>query len=658
MHRKTASLARAAVVAPAIAALALPLHGSAATATTGFTKTSGLHFTAANLGPSSDQSCDIVYDLYVPNDATATHQVPAVLTTNGFGGSKNDQASVAALLANNDYEVLSYSGLGFGGSSCSIELDSPEWDGRAASELVSLLASPREHPEVAKNAPGDPVVGTWGGSYGGGFQFALAAVDPRVDAMIPQITWNDLSYSLAPNNDSASFNYAASPPGAPKFEWTDLFFADGAAQVGINHGTSGNPPTGCPGFDRQVCVSQAETTATGYPTADTTALLRHASAEYELFENPQAHVPPMMLMQGQNDTLFNFADAVANYRGALRRGAPVKLVLKEGGHSGPAAPGEVNDSDPAKGYLDQLYLDWYAKYLKHQDVDTGPQVEFFRDWVSYDTNGSAQPAYGSSHTWPVGPVQQLYLSGGGPGSGGSLVGDTGSVVAGSQTFVNPPGGQPSSYSETSDQGQKLAPTDPPGEFASWSTAPLAADTDVVGIPQLAFTVSAPLASSADPTTELVLYGKLYDVDPAGNVTLVHGIVAPLRVADATRPVHLNLPGQVHRYAAGHRIELVLASTDQAYAGSRVAGPITVAADPAHPSVLSLPLAPAAQTSKHGGVAGASLNPASSGAAATAVSLPNTAAAGGPSRGMVVMLSIAVSAFALMSSRRRRARAGR
>src|SRR5579864_250160 len=271
-HSRTAALLGVAALASAAAGVGMPAHGSAATTATGFTKTTAAHFTATKLGPTGDQSCDIVYDLYVPNDASASHQVPAILTTNGFGGSKNDQASVAALLANNDYEVLSYSGLGFGGSSCSIELDSPEWDGRAASELVNLLAA---RPEVAKDAPGDPVIGTWGGSYGGGFQFALAAVDPRIDAMIPQITWNDLSYSLAPNNGPADRNYFSAPPGAPKFEWTNLFFADGMAQVASNAGTSGNPPTGCPGFDRQVCIANAETAAAGYGTPDVIALLQH-----------------------------------------------------------------------------------------------------------------------------------------------------------------------------------------------------------------------------------------------------------------------------------------------------------------------------------------------------------------------------------------------
>ena len=621
MARKGMRLRASLVALPglllATAAAQGPLHaGAAGSGLTTFTTQSNLHFTATGLGPNA-QSCDIVYDLYVPADAGPTHQVPAILTTNGFGGSKNDQASVAALLATHDYEVLSYSGLGFGGSSCSIELDSPEWDGRAASQLVSLLGN---RPEVAKKGLDNPVIGTWGGSYGGGFQFALASVDPRIDAMIPQITWNDLSYSLAPNNGPVDRSYASAPPGAPKFEWTNVFFADGMAQPALNPGTSGNPPTGCPGFDREVCTANAETAASGYAPPDVIAFLQHASAESELFDKAGTHVPPMMLMQGQNDTLFNFSDALANFDGAKRRGAPVKLVLKEGGHSGPDAPGEVNDADPSKGYLDQLYLNWYDRYLKHLPVDTGPEVEFFQDWVTYDHNGSAQPAYGSAPSWPVGPVRQMYLSGGSSGSPGALVTDPGSVTAGSQTFVNPPGGQPSSYSETSEAGQLTAPSDPPGEFAAWQTPPLAADTDVVGVPELTFSVSAPATSNLDPATELVLFGKLYDVDAAGNATLVHGIVSPLRVADTSTPVHIYLPGQVHRYAAGHRIELVLASTDSAYLGSRIPGPITVSVDPAHPSVLSLPLGPAAAP-------GATLPEAPSSALLLLLALPLAAGGG-------------------------------
>src|SRR3954463_6549282 len=74
-------------------------------------------------GPSGDvHQCDIVGDLYKPDTASASKPAPAVLTTNGFGGSKDDQADMAKLLASRGYVVLSYSGLGFGGSGCKITL--------------------------------------------------------------------------------------------------------------------------------------------------------------------------------------------------------------------------------------------------------------------------------------------------------------------------------------------------------------------------------------------------------------------------------------------------------------------------------------------------------------------------------------------------------
>jgi len=72
-----------------------------------------MHFDVV-VGPAGDQHCDIVGDLYTP----AVTPAPAILTTNGFGGSKDDQAGIARFAAAHGYVVLSYSGLGFGGSGC------------------------------------------------------------------------------------------------------------------------------------------------------------------------------------------------------------------------------------------------------------------------------------------------------------------------------------------------------------------------------------------------------------------------------------------------------------------------------------------------------------------------------------------------------------
>ncbi len=85
------------------------------------------------------RQCNVVGDLYVPSDASPAHREPAILTTNGFGGSKADQATLAKELGARGYITLSYSGLGFGGSGCPITDDDPTSDGAVAKQLVSFL---------------------------------------------------------------------------------------------------------------------------------------------------------------------------------------------------------------------------------------------------------------------------------------------------------------------------------------------------------------------------------------------------------------------------------------------------------------------------------------------------------------------------------------
>src|SRR5947207_10615667 len=156
MKRRRATVIRLLGLVAGLLARAPP--GAAADSTPPYTKISDQTTRATGLGPNRDQYCDVLYDLYLPNSASPSSPVPAILTTNGFGGSKDDQASEADLFARNGYLVLSYSGLGFGGSSCAIEIDSPEWDGRAASHMVDLIAARndviKDGPTTRGSAPG------------------------------------------------------------------------------------------------------------------------------------------------------------------------------------------------------------------------------------------------------------------------------------------------------------------------------------------------------------------------------------------------------------------------------------------------------------------------------------------------------------------------
>ena len=142
--------------------------------------------------------------------------------------------------------VLAYTGLGFPDSGCKITLDDPDYDGKAGKQMVDVLAGTRSYTRgrqpasgshvVAQESPGDPRVGMIGGSYGGQIQYAVAKQDKRVDALIPIITWNDLSYSLAPNNTDLARGVTYRTPGVGKREWVDLFFG-----VGIVRRRAGRP---------------------------------------------------------------------------------------------------------------------------------------------------------------------------------------------------------------------------------------------------------------------------------------------------------------------------------------------------------------------------------------------------------------------------------
>ena len=533
------------------------------------------------VGPDDATHCDVVADIYKPVTATAATPAPVILTTNGFGGSKDDQAGTGAAFAKRGYVVMSYSGLGFGGSGCDIHLDDRDWDGKAAQDLVTYLAG---LDYVKKDAPGDPRLGMIGGSYGGQVQYAVAAIDKRVDTIVPIITWNDLAYSLAPNNLAKGAHPEGTPPGVPKWQWTELFFGVGASQPLQHLDTTPVPPSTCPGFAPEVCPANATTLALGYPTKDTIALLRHASVATYV-DDVQI---PTLIAQGEADTLFNLNEAVATYEALKARGVPVKLMFQSWGHSGSApAPGELNLAEPEGTYQGEVFAAWFDRWLKGMDVDTGAEFEFFRPWVTY--SGSAEPAYGKAPGYPLKDTLPLRLS------GSNALAGPGSVVApGSATFAAPPGGEPASYSETSavqtqQPFKSMPPYDPPGTFAAFSTPVLTGDVDMVGVPTLDVTVSAPVSTYADPGVAPTLYAKLYDVAPDGSLTLVHRLVSPVRLGAANQRVRIHLPGIVHRFAEGHRVRLVLATTDQAYLSSRAAHVLTVTNDPAAPHVLTLPV---------------------------------------------------------------------
>jgi putative CocE/NonD family hydrolase len=602
-----ATLAATAIAASGAALGALPA-GSAQAAADSTPGYSVRHILVDVLvGPSGDQPCRVTADVYRPDSATRTHKAPAILTTNGFGGSKDDgnQTAVGRGFVREGYVVLSYSGLGFGGSGCKITLDDPDYDGRAGRQLVDVLAGSRTFTDettgstgriryVARERAGDPRVGMIGGSYGGEIQYAVAMQDKRVDALIPIITWNDLSYSLAPNNTDFARGVSYRTPGVAKKEWIDLFFgagiADGVQGASVDPSRLAPP---CPNFADQACPSAAQLNTLGYPDETTMAFARHASvASY--VSRVKA---PTLLVQGQKDTLFNLQEAVATYRALRRQGTPTRMVWQSWGHSGATpAPGELDlgAASLRSSYLGRRFLSWMDHYVRgDRTAPVGPAFSYFRSWVRYDraparAGRAVRKAYAERSRFTQRPTATLFFSG-----TDRLTRSASTVRAGSAPFAVTPAG--TSYSETSGlEGSQVdqPPSDAPGSFVAFTSRPLARPVALVGSPRLTLRLDAPVAAAAQdagPAGKLVLFTKVYDVAPDGSITLENRLISPVRVGDVTGPVHVQLPGIVHKLRKGHRIRVVVAAGDMAYAGNTTSQPVTVTTSPGRPSLVRLPL---------------------------------------------------------------------
>lgn len=559
------------------------------------------------VGPGNDQPCSVAADLYTPDGVSASHKAPAILTTHGFGGSKDDsnQTAVGEGFVDQGYVVLSYSGLGFGGSECKIHLDDPDWDGKAGKQLVDVLAGTKAFTAddtgrsgriryVAKEGRGDPRVGMIGGSYGGQVQYAVAMQDKRLDALIPIITWNDLSYSLAPNNTDFRRGVTYRTPGVHKRQWTALFFGAGIIDGVDDAQVDPARNVGCPNFANEVCTAAAQLSAQGYPDASTSELARHASvATYA-----RRVKAPTLVVQGQADTLFNLQEAVATFRTFRAQGTEARMVWQSWGHSdGSPAPGELDLGAESlrDTYLGRRFLNWMNHHVRGNDnAPVGPRFEYFRDWVRYDTSPdqagrAVAKAYAKRRSFSQKPTASLFFSG-----ADSLTKRRGNVKRGSASYANS-GPAPTSYSETSgvEGNQVNEPArDEPGTFAAFTSRKLSRPAAVVGSPSLRLHLDAPVAAgsqTAGPDGKLILFAKVYDVAPDGTQTLKDRLISPVRVADVTKPVRVQLPGVVHRFERRHRIRVVIAASDFAYANNALAQPVTVTTSRKAPSVLRLPL---------------------------------------------------------------------
>jgi ABC-2 type transport system ATP-binding protein len=445
-----------------------------------------------------------------------------------------------------------------------------------------------------------------GGSYGGQIQFAAAGFEhqagtDRLDAIVPLITWNDLAYSLAPENGALprgtaeSGSVTSTQTGVFKYQWAALFTTVGVADGAQDLPSPMDPANwqkfvteGCANFDKPVCTALAEVATQGYPSQASIDFL-HSNSVASYMSDVTV---PTLLGQGQADTLFNLQESVANYTALKAHGTPVSLIWQSWGHSDQTKqPGELDMRHPANSYEGRLALAWFNYYVRGTGTAPPQDFRYFRDWKYDGTAAGIDAAYAVSPTYPPARSEQAwYLSSTGPG-GGALVSDTAAVAAGTSSYASPSPLGPN-YSETSALDQSQPPTDPPGTSIRFETEPLLAPMDVVGSPHVTVSLDSTAAATQalGPDGQLVAFAKLYDVAPDGTIVeLPHRLISPVRISDVTKPVTVELPGIVHRFDTGHRLAVVLAGGDLAYRGSNIRQAVRLSTGPGITQQLTVPI---------------------------------------------------------------------
>jgi esterase/lipase len=264
----------------------------------------------------------IAYDLYEPDGTAPSGGWPGVVVLHGLGGSKDQMAPVATVLAAHGYAALAYSARGQGTSTGDLELAGPNEisDERAMESYFAGL------PEIS-NAD----IGVWGISYGGGQAWdGMAAGIPYKAAEVVE-TWTDLYSALWPQD---------------------------VAKSGIVLGFAKSVEA------RSPLIAELETDAVHSTNLAKIKALAAARSSYAALPKIKT---PVYMFQGRVDYAFDVTQAV---NGFSRISGPKHLYIGQFGHTPSTFPG------PDFAYVLTQGLAWYDHYLRGQPngIDKAPPV--------------------------------------------------------------------------------------------------------------------------------------------------------------------------------------------------------------------------------------------------------------------------------------------
>ena len=323
---------------------------------------------------------NIAFTVFEPAEFNCDLGNPLVLEGHGYGGSRaSSPRGIMGNLIEAGAGVISIDQRGFGESGGSVRVMDPDFEGQDLLQILDWAEANLDwlryasSPKPAGNREFNMVAGATGGSYGGGYQMLIHNVDPlkRLDALTPDIAWNDLRYSLNPGGAYGVENFEPAegnikPTGTVKSGWALLLVAGGETGPLQPKLQAGDPmalqTSGQDNLIRETLLRGA--TANRFPEGALEFFRYHSPSYWCDPEAPgaqtflQSEVTPglaqktpdpvdILFTQGFRDTLFNFNDAFHNfscYR-ALEddkgKKADVRLLTHQSGHILPLSPSMV-----------------------------------------------------------------------------------------------------------------------------------------------------------------------------------------------------------------------------------------------------------------------------------------------------------------------------
>ncbi|MDQ1203889.1 alpha/beta fold hydrolase [Microbacterium sp. SORGH_AS_0862] len=535
-------------------------------------------------------SCVLAATLSAPDGVDAAHPAPTVILGHGYAQDRSSMTPMADLLQQHGYVTLTFDAPGFGQSTCGVGLADPAVDGMLMRSLVDVLGGkpgtaftdPAAHTPAGAvdfvvrdddlaSATYDPRVAVLGASYGGGLAFAVASVDPRVDTIIPAATFNDLEYSLFPQAAGLTEGVRARSVGVAKTTWGLGLVAGGQVMstlqgLGIDPGRA----VRCHFARAETCGDMIAAALRGFPDEAFRAYLDQIS--------PHASIPritaPVLLIQGEFDTLFTFNEALASYRQLQAQGNTVRLVWGSLGHNG----GSSLDYDGASPSTSQpivaRIIGWLGHWLKDDGSDLGEPFTFTKTWEAAPESGTAADpdalARITMHLGAAGTLADAPATPTAPNRKQTLL---------ANVLALPTGVGHVDAASIDHENGVYADYSLPGTQAYWQGQVLGTPVDVVGVPRATLSVSTPSgawrAQPGNIASQVTLYLKIYDVAPDGSRSVVGAVSTPVRVDDTRKRVDVELQGIVHRFAAGHRIGFAVAGGDLNFRGGITPALVTI-----------------------------------------------------------------------------------